>query len=184
MTLNEKPIYMLVVPVQGPFDGAPRNAAVMTDGKRWWVGSQNVTMTSVGTQEINSQIYSWINSGTALYPMFTTPSGSLAKTWRTKLWSGEGPYTAKQAMRLYSKVKDVSGGGYTFNGTYDYLIEETNAEAQQAFTITTTHKLTGIGSNAANVRGNFVGMTITTTKDNFIVETQHLLYQEQSPIGG
>jgi hypothetical protein len=184
MTLNEKPTYMLVVPVQGPLDGSPRNAAVMTDGKHWWIGSQNVTMASVGTQEINSQIYSWINSGTALYPMFTTASGSLTKLWRTKLWSGEGPFTYKQVMRLYTKVKDVSGGGYTFNGTYDYLIEETNAEATQSFTITTTHKLTGIGSQAGNVRGNFVGMTINTTKDNFMLETQHLLYQEQGPIGG
>jgi len=184
MTLNKKLVYMLVFPVQGPFDGSPRNAVIMWDTKRFWIGSQSVVPVSVGTQEVNSQIYAWINAGTTLSKMFTTKSGSLAKTWQTKLFQNEGPWTAKQLMRLYTTCTDNSSGGYSFTGTYDFVVEETSAVQTQAFTITTGNRLTGIGSGAANVRGNYLGMTLTTTKDDFTLSGMDMLYQEQSPMGG
>lgn len=180
--INDKTVYILVVPVQGPLDGSPRTGMVMWDGKKWWVGSQVTTFTQVATQEINSTLQAWGNSGTTLNKMFTTKSGSLTKTWQTKLWAGEGPHIGKQIMRLFTMAVDKSTGGYTFTGTFDYRLEGTAVQTQ-AFTITQTN-LTGSGSTASNVRGNYVGMTLHTTKDDFILLSQQLLYQEQSPLGG
>jgi hypothetical protein len=181
MQLNNKLVYMLVVPVQGPLDVSPRNALVMWDQTKWWVGSQVMTLQSVGTQEVNSIVQAWGNSGTTLNAMFTTPSGSLIKTWQSKLWSAEGLFTAKQIMRLYTMALDKSSGGYTFTGTFDFRLDNGAAVTTQAFTITQTN-LTGSGSQNATVRGNYVGVTLHTTKDDFLLINHSLLYQEQSPM--
>ena len=180
MQINDKLVYLLVVPVQGPLDMSPRNAVVMWDQQRWWVGSQSVTLQSIGTQEVNSIIKAWANTGTTLNKMFLTPSGSLTKTWQSKLWSGEGLFTVKQGMRLYTMAYDESSGGYTFTGTFDYRQEGT-AILTNAVTITGT-SLTGSGSAGAGARGNYIGFTLQTTKDDFILVNHSLLYQEQSPM--
>jgi hypothetical protein len=190
MQINQKTVYMLVIPVQGPLDVSPRTALVMCDKEvisgrpaRWWVGSQITTFIQVATQEVNSVMQAWGNGTTTLNKLFTTASGSLTKTWQTKLWGGEaGPYITKQGMRLYTMALDNSSGGYTFTGTYDFMLENA-ALVTQAFTITQKN-LTGTGSTAANVRGNYLGMTLHTTKDDFTLIGHGLLYQEQSPLGG
>jgi hypothetical protein len=190
MQINQKTVYMLVLPVQGPLDMSPRTALVMCDKEvisgrpaRWWIGSQITTFIQVATQEVNSVMQAWGNGTTTLNKLFTTPSGSLTKTWQTKLWGGEaGPYITKQGMRLYTMAIDNSSGGYTFTGTYDFMLENA-ALVTQAFTITQKN-LTGTGSTAANVRGNYLGMTLHTTKDDFTLIGHGLLYQEQSPLGG
>lgn len=182
MTLNNKLVYLLAMPVQGPFDVAPRIAVLMWDTKRFWIGSQDVAIVSIGTQEINSQIYAWVNTGTQLRPMFTTPTATLAKTWQTKLWSTEA-LESNQAMRLFTVVDEVITN-YTINGTYDYKLENTTLQ-QQSFTITGgAPDITGVGSIAATIRGNYMGMTLTTMQATMTLVTHRLLYQVQSPLGG
>lgn len=183
MHINDKTVYMLVVSVSGPLDaGGFRTALVMWDGTHWWVGSQATTFTQVVTQEINSTLRAWGNSTTTLNQLFTTASNGITKLWQTKLWAGEGPHITKQAMRLYTMAIDKSSGGYTFTGTYDYRLEGTAVQTL-FFSITNTN-LTGSGSIAANVRGNYLGMTLQTTKDDFELLSHQLLYQQQSPLGG
>ena len=134
MILNSIRVYMLLVPVQGPLDTAQRLALVMWDGKKWWIGSQVSGLTFICTQELNSILQAWGTDGNSLFPLFTTASGSLTKTWQTKLWSGAGFQVTKQAMRLYTMAVDNSGSGYTFTGTLDYILE--NAGLQTSPTIT------------------------------------------------
>jgi hypothetical protein len=182
MTLNKKLVYMLVMPVAGPFDGGVlRNAVLMWDTKRFWIGSQDVGITSIGTQEVNSQIYGWVNTGTTLRKMFTVPSGTLIKVWQTKLFSTEA-LESNQLMRLFTMALDNSSGGYTFTGTFDYQLEQT-AVLTSAFTVTVPN-LTGSGSLNASPRGNYMGLTLHTTKDDFTLVTNKMLYQVQSPLGG
>ena len=182
MQINKKLVYMLVLPIKGPFDVDPRTGLVMWDQKKWWVGSQDAVFTQVATQEIDSQIQAWGNTTTTLNKLFVMPSETLAKTWQTKLWAGEGPIITKQAMRLYTMAIDNTGGGYTFTGTYDYLLEAANL-ATQAFTITTSN-LTGTGSINANIRGNYIGMTLSSSHPDFTVLAHALLYRDESPLGG
>jgi hypothetical protein len=84
-------------------------------------------------------------------------------------------------MRLYTMALDKSSGGYTFTGTFDFRLDNGAAVTTQAFTITQTN-LTGSGSQNATVRGNYVGVTLHTTKDDFLLINHSLLYQEQSPM--
>src|SRR5215472_2667361 len=212
MTVNDIVLYMLLVPVQGPFDSSLRNAVVMWDEKDWWVGSQVSSLTFINTQEINSILYAWGTDGTHLFPLFTTPSASLTKIWQTKQWAGEGPHITKQAMRLYTKAIDNFGGGYNFTGTMDTILENA-APFSQSFSITSLsylitwlnnsngiiqwqnnsnqnvnfavagETLTGTGSIAANSRGNYMGMTLQSTSADFTLIMHELLYQEQSPLG-
>lgn len=212
MTINDIKTYMLLVPVQGPFDTALRNALVMWDGKKWWVGSQVSSLTFIGTQEINSILSAWGTDGNHIFPLFTTASASLNKVWQTKLWSGETMENTKQAMRIHTMAVDNSGSGYTFNGTFDYILENSGL-ATQSFTINSQSfpinwlnnssqqiqfqnnslqnifftvggpSLTGTGSQQATVRGNYLGMTLKSTSPDFSLITHSLLYQEQSPLG-
>lgn len=183
MTLHNEPVYMLVIPVKGPLDvGDNRTGLVMWNGQRWWVGSQDQVFTQVAMQELNSVIQAWGNTTTTIRKMFNTPSGTLTKLWQSKLWAGEGPHITKQATRLFTMAVDKSTGGYSFTGTYDFQLEGT-AVLTQAVTVNQVN-LTGVGSIAANVRGNYVGLTLHTAKDDFTLLANALLYQEQSPLGG
>jgi hypothetical protein len=182
MTLNNRLVYMLVLPVAGPFDGGVlRNAVLMWDTRRFWIGSQSVSIFHIGTQEINSQIYAWVGTDLSLQKMFTVASGTLNKVWQTKLFSTEA-LESNQLMRLFTMALDNSTGGYTFTGTFDYQLEQT-AVATAAFTVALPN-LTGSGSLNASPRGNYMGMTLKTTKDDFTLVTQKMLYQVQSPLGG
>ena len=214
MILNSIRVYMLLVPVQGPYDAAPRLALVMWDGKKWWIGSQVSSLTFICTQEINSILQAWGTDGTNLFALFATPSSSLAKTWQTKLWSGEGFQITKQALRIYTMAVDNSGSGYTFTGTLDYILENAGQQTSPTFTINSNTfriiwqnnslqtiqwqnntpaniyftvggpSLTGTGSTKMSARGNYLGLTETSTSPDFTLITQSLLYREESPIGG
>ena len=211
MVINNIKCYMLLVPVQGPLDTSPRNALVMWDGKKWFIGSQTSSLTFIGTQEINSIIQAWGTNGTNIFPLFSTASTSLTKLWQTKLWSGEGFQITKQAMRLYTMADDNSTQGFSFTGTIDAILEN-EGQYSESFTATsntflvtwvnnssqaiqwrnstpanvywtsTGASLIGTGINI-NSRGNYMGLTVHSTSPNFTLITQSLLYQEQSPLG-
>jgi hypothetical protein len=182
MTLNKKLVYMLVMPVKGPLDmGGLRNAVLMWDTKRFWIGSQDVNIGVIGTQEVNSQIYAWNSNGTTLRKMFTVPSGTQIKIWQTKLFSTEA-LESNQLMRLFTMARDNSTGGYTFMGTFDYLLEASSVMSTP-FNIT-MQNLTGSGSLSATPRGNYIGLTMNAFKDDFTLVTHKMLYQVQSPLGG
>ena len=212
MVINSVRCYMLLIPVQGPFDTASRLALVIWNGKKWWIGSQTSSLTFIATQEFNSIIQAWGTDGTNVFRLFNQSSASLTKTWQTKLWSGAGYVVTKQAMRLYTMAVDNSGSGYTFNGTLDYILE--NAGLQQAsFTVNSKTypivwqnassqtiqfqnatpanlyftvsgpSLTGSGSTNMNARGNYMGLTVKSTSPDFTLIAQSLLYRDESPIG-
>jgi hypothetical protein len=212
MTLNDIRVYMILIPVKGPLDTSFRNALLMWDTKKWFVGSQVSSLTFIGTQQINSQLNAWGTDGTNLFPLFATSSSSLRKTWQTKLWSGEGPHITKQAMRVFTMAEDNSGLGYTFNGTID-TIQENTGITQQSFSVSSQvfliiwqnaslqtvqfrnaslqnvnfgaggPTLTGSGSINTNTRGNYMGLTMQSTSSDFTLIMHELLYQEQSPLG-
>ena len=211
MVINNIKCYMLLVPVKGPLDSSFRNALVMWDGRKWFIGSQTSSLTFIGTQEINSIIQAWGTDGTNIFPLFTTSSGSLTKLWQTKLWSGEGFQITKQAMRLYTMGVDNSTQGFSFSGTLDAILENEgqytesitgtsntfmvtwvnnssqaiqwqNSTPANVYWTSTGASLIGTGINI-NSRGNYMGLTVQSTSPNFTLITQSLLYQEQSPLG-
>ena len=186
MVLNDVLVYMALVPVQGPFDNSSRNALVIWDGKKWFLGSQSVALTFVCTQEIDSILQAWGTDNTHFFPLFNTANTSLTKTYQTKLWSK--PYImTKQALRLYTMGYNNESSAYVLTGTLDYILENANLQ-QASFTVTSRAAvgptLQGIGLTNISARGNYLGLTVQSTSQDFTLIDQTLLYRDDSPLGG
>ena len=135
MTINDIKTYMILLPIKNLFTGVIRRALAVWDGKKWFLGSQDNSMTFIATQEINSILSAWGTDGTDIFPLFTTPSETLVKIWQSKLWAGDSGFqTIKQAMRIYTMAQDNSGAGYEFTGTID-AVGESIGLTTQAITI-------------------------------------------------
>lgn len=212
MTINDIKTYMLLVPVRDPFTTTFRNALVMWDGKKWFLGSQDSTLTFIASQEIDSILQAWGTDGTDLFPLFTTPSATLNKIWRTKLWQGDGFQIVKQAMRFYTMAEDNSGLGYSISATLDAIGENTGLTTQSFTILSQSYPITwlnnsnqiiqfrnnslqninfatvgpsinGIGLSSLTSRGCVLGATLQSTSPDFTIIAHSLLYQNQSPLG-
>jgi len=95
-------VFMLLMPIVDPFTGAPRNALLVWDGRRWWTASQSTPLTKIRTNEWGSTITAWGCDGTTLFPMFQTASVNILKTLRSKFWTRPGIYAEKKGMQLYA----------------------------------------------------------------------------------
>jgi hypothetical protein len=114
-------VYMIAMPVQDPVTGQFRTAVCIWDGKKWFIGSQDNTISIVAPQEINSVLDAWGTDGSIVYPMFTGLSTTLKKYIYTKMWAGTAWTIIKQTLRSYMQLIDNEGTGATVTGTIQYL---------------------------------------------------------------
>ncbi len=101
-------VYMLLLPIFDPIDAVQRNALLMWDGARWWTASQEVPLTMIRTQEINSVLTAWGSDGISIYPMFQNPSQCLTKRVQSKLWDKPTYVMTKFANRAYLLVEALT----------------------------------------------------------------------------
>lgn len=104
-------IYLLNMTITDIYTDLPRTVMLSWDEKEWFVSSQSVPCTYIGSQEINSNITAWGTDGTSLFPLFNQPSSSLKKLFSTKLYGAQAGYIIKQAMGLYVQVQDLTATG-------------------------------------------------------------------------
>ena len=205
-------VYMLLLPVIDPFTGVVRRALAMWDGKKWFIGSQDSSLTFIATQEIDSDLNAYGTDGTTVFPLFSVSSDTLTKTWQSRLWPGDGFQITKQAMRLYTQAQDNSGAGYSITGSVDYVLENTGVKTY-AITIDSTSfnviwqnaslqtiqwqntfsqdvnfgssglSLSGFDGGKINARGNLLGLTLQSSSLDFTIMAHSMLYQNQSPLG-
>lgn len=108
-------VFLMLLTLQDPFTLNYRNALIGWNEKDWFVASQSLNLSFIGTQEVNSNMVSWGTDGNGLYPLFQLPSADLTKTISTKLY-GQGAFIVqKQAQGLYLQTQDHSGSGVSFN---------------------------------------------------------------------
>jgi len=111
-------------------NGNASNVMCMTDGKpnakgdgfRWFLGSQDRTLTRIGTNEVNSSLQTWGSDGNTLFQCFTTASATLAKSLQTKFFPGASAaeyIIFKKLYRFYFAAEDNAGSGIRFSGTFD-----------------------------------------------------------------
>lgn len=112
-----KKIFLMLMTITDIYTGLPRNVMIAWDEKEWFVTSQSVSLTFIGTQEVNSTMTSWGTDGTNLFPLFNAPSSALAKSLSTKTYGAQQLYILKQAMAVYAKAQDMSAArvGVTFS---------------------------------------------------------------------
>ena len=105
IVFNRK-IVCLLIPITDPVTGVNANKLLIWDGKRWWAALQDVNLTYIQTQELNSLLTAWGTDGTHIYPLFQQPSTAFVKTIQTKLWDQPGGIMlAKAVNRFWGVMK-------------------------------------------------------------------------------
>jgi hypothetical protein len=113
--------YLMLMTVDDPDTGSPRNVMATWNERDWFVTSQGVALTYIGTQKVESVYTAWGTDGQSLYPLFDTPSQTLAKRLDTKLYGGDQPLIIKQFLGLWMTGQDRSSpaAGITCNITFN-----------------------------------------------------------------
>ena len=144
-------VYMLLLPIIDPYTGVQANKLLMWDGKKWWACSQEVSLTFIGTQEINSVLTAWGTDGVNLYPLFQNPSSAIQKVIQSKLWSVPAYYFLKTAV-------DVTGLLQFYDNTGTVAIAVDSDQGSQAVA-------SGVGPNGLTWTNN-AGQPITWTNNS------------------
>jgi hypothetical protein len=100
-------IYATLMPVLNPTNGnATEKKLICWDGKHWWTTPQEIDMTLVSCQEINSQITAYATDGTRIVSLFqNAASVTLKKVIQSKLFPSQGGVMLqKAATRLWGAV--------------------------------------------------------------------------------
>lgn len=96
-----KKIWILLLPIIDPITKAQVNKLLMWNGKIWWSSNQDVSLTFIQHQEINSVITAWGTDGLSIFPLFTRPSTAFTKTIQSKFWDAPLGY---QFIKAPSRV--------------------------------------------------------------------------------
>ena len=122
-------VYVLLLPVIDPVSKSQENELFMWDGRKWWASGQDVPLTFIATQEIDSVLTAWGTDGVNVYPMFQRPSVNFTKTIQSKLWDRPGYFTTKAMTRLYGMTSN-----YVLDGQ-DVIVSLDTEAAQQEYVI-------------------------------------------------
>ncbi len=96
-----KKVWMFLLPIIDPITNVQTNKLFMWNSKIWWSASQDVPLTFIQHQEINSVLVAWGTNGSSVYPLFNTPSTAIRKVVQSKLWATPGIFSQKDAGRLW-----------------------------------------------------------------------------------
>lgn len=168
MTLFNRKIVFLLLPIIDPVSGTQQNKLLCWDGKKWWAATQSKTLTYIATQEINSVLTAFGTDGTHIYPLFTTPSAEFTKTLQTRLWDAPGSYlVTKAAGRLFGVARYNSTVSPNLVIRLDNEATDTGSTMATASTYTITGPtVTGnfvLPPQAIGQTGVFTGLTLQTT---------------------
>lgn len=94
--------YAMLYPIIDQYTDLQTNKLLMWDGKRFWTSSQDVDLTYIASQEINSILTAWGTNGTSIYPLFQNPSVGFTKIARSRLWATPGYFFTKTSTRIFA----------------------------------------------------------------------------------
>ena len=169
--------------VVDPITLAPENKMLIWDSKDWFLGSQSVALTMIATQEVNSNLTAWGSDGTAIYPLFQTPSATLTKRLSTKLWGVNRAFISKQAYGVIMQGQNQQTPGGAVDLTISIDTEAgTYPVGQTSFSLSSAYP-TGypLVNNALDApAGLFLGLTLTTNDADITLNYLGLGYTEIS----
>lgn len=115
-----KRVWMTLATVLDPISASQVNKLFLWNGKYWWASMQDVALTYIAAQEINSVLTAYGTDGTHIYPLFQTPSTGFTKTVQSRLWDSPGGYTfTKATSRLFGVSQVYSLSSPTFTVSVD-----------------------------------------------------------------
>ena len=103
-----KRVWMVLVPIVDQRTGQQVNKLLMWDRKRWWTSDQDIALTYITTQEINSVLTAYGTDGNQIVPLFAVPSTGFTKTAQSKLFAKPPYMLGKVASRLWGLAQYYS----------------------------------------------------------------------------
>lgn len=192
-------VYLFLVTIIDVFTGEPTAKMLMWDGEKWFIGSQELNLTFISTQEVSSNLQPYGTDGNTLFPIFSQPSATLLKKAQGKLWPGDSYLIDKQLLRVYSEGFDNVGNGYsinlnvdTENGTTASSLVATGGllnfinnsggviQFQNRFNQNINFTVPGIGIEGADIDsiyGKMLGFSFTSTSTDFTITNMSILYK-------
>lgn len=139
----------------------------MFNGRYWWASTQDVPLTFIAGQEINSTYTAWGTDGTHIYPLFSVPSTAFAKIAQSKLWDDPGYEANKTTSRLWSMWQCFNTAGASITANVDTVGIDTSGNQ---YTSTTPYGFSGPSAagfyitpiQAVAAQGIMRGMTFET----------------------
>jgi hypothetical protein len=119
--IYSKKVWMMLVPVIDLFTGQQRNKLLMWNGQIWWASEQDIGLTYIQSQEINSIITAWGTDGTALRQLFQNPTNGFTKRVMSKFWTTPIGYQEFKTANQFWGVAQY----YNFSGPEVTLYIET-----------------------------------------------------------
>lgn len=92
-----KKVWMVLSNIVDPVSGVSGNKLFLWYDKKWFAATQDIPLTFIKHQEINSVITAWGTDGTTIRPLFSQASSAILKTAQSKLWMAPGGYIFKKA---------------------------------------------------------------------------------------
>lgn len=154
-------VWMVLIKLIEPIGGTTVNKIVMWDGdKKWWTSGQEITLSYIKHQEINSVITAYGTNGTVIHPMFQQASGSLTKIWQSRLYDAPGGYLFnKAAVRFWGAAEYYSTVSPNFFVSAD---NEYGTIVPATITGPASLGMFIAAPQAVAQKGRFTGMTIRT----------------------
>ena len=167
-------VWMTLAEFIDPVTKATVTKPCMWDGgKRWFTSPQNLSMTYIASQEINSVFTTYGTNGTIIAPLFSVPSTNFTKTVQSKFW-GEpgGAMITKMPDRFWAIADYYSVTSPTLLATIDAVAVEPVSGTVTNSTVTYT--LTGPSAplhyvtapQAIGQQGVLIGVTLKTNCDD------------------
>jgi hypothetical protein len=167
-------VYCLLLPFIDPYTNQLTTELIMWDFRKFWTSTQDVALTYIASQEIQSQMTAWGTDGTNLFKLFQQPSLAFEKVVRSKLWALPGYDFSKTGMRVYGVLENFS-----FDSAFNVAID-TDAGDPYSTTITVTGGTGGtdvFGPYPMGQQGKLMGFTATTNASSG--EMLSLMLREQ-----
>lgn len=177
--INNIKCYLTLVTLDDPFGNANRNVMIAWSEKDWFVATQEVSVTFIATQIVDSDIRAYGTDGSTIFRMFTTPSTTLEKFLVTKQYGAQTFDFLKLAFNVNLHGEDKSAAGSGFTASVIFNCEQTN-EALLSADLSDPKTFT---EGAADIRAFFLGATIGSTSPDFVIYNMSIGYMnEQGPI--
>jgi len=181
-----------------PFTRLQADLQAIFDGQKWFLGNQINDMTFLSTSEIDSTLTLYGSTGSAIYPLFQTPSTSLAKTFQTRLRRNATSIDQKQVTNIYLTAETTQGAVPVMNVSVD-----TEDGLGQIYPLTVADTLTFIGAGPITfvgagpiafttfglviqqqgvaVSGRYIGLTCATLAADMTCLELNLIFNDFSP---
>jgi len=177
-------VFMLLLPVLDLFTGVTINKILMTDGQRlqsgqmrWWTSNQDVGLTYIASQELNSVMTAYGTDGNFIYPLFSRPSTGFTKRVQSKLWATPGYFTNKTAIHALGMVK-----WFAADQPLTFSADNENGSSPITIAPPASPSLQIFGPQPIGQAGRLSGITLQTTASNIAILSLMLVDQTYSTL--